>query len=73
MLHKLQRKVVCVVSDGRNILKNLSKTLVDEPFVRVSLDLYEVGHGQNRFDLRVAHALFSTYFSGLGHAVPSLY
>ena len=64
---KLKAESVGRIADRRNVVENLSKALLDKPFVGLCLYIDEVRHLANLMDLGESHTLFSSNFYWCWH------
>ena len=65
IVYKGQHPVAGVVGDFRYVAEHLLESGVEKPFVRVLLNLDEIGHLHDFFDLAEAHARGRSFFDGL--------
>ncbi|CDC29576.1 uncharacterized protein BN792_01787 [Faecalibacterium sp. CAG:82] len=64
-VHEAQRQVTSVVLNGADIVEDLFQALVQEPLIRVLLDLDQVRHTDDFVDVGEAHALGFAELYGL--------
>ena len=65
VIDEFQRKVAGIILDRANVMQHLAQALVQEPVVRVFLNLNEVGHSNHFIDTGKAHSGGSTVLYGL--------
>ena len=65
VIDKLQHQIAGVVLDRGNVVKDLVQALLQEPVVRVFLDLDQIGHANHFVDAGKAHAGRSAVLYGL--------
>ena len=64
-VHEAQRQVTGVVLNGADVVEDLFQALVQEPLIRVLLDLDQVRHTDDFVDVGEAHALGFAELDGL--------
>ena len=64
-VHEAQRQVTGVVLNGADVMEDLFQALVQEPLIRVLLDLDQVRHTDDFVDVGEAHALGFAELYGL--------
>ena len=64
-VHETQRQVTGVVLNGADVVEDLFQALVQEPLIRVLLDLDQVRHTDDFVDVGEAHALGFAELDGL--------
>ncbi len=55
-IHKLKAQGTAVVGNGRDIIKSFLQSFVKKPLIRILLYLKQIGHLQDLFLPRIAHA-----------------
>ena len=65
VVHKLQHEIAGIVLDSGNIVEDFVQTFLQEPVVRVFLDLDQIGHANHFVDAGKAHAGRSAVLYGL--------
>jgi len=65
VIDKFQREIPGVILDRVNVVEHFAQALVQEPVIRVFLDLDEVGHANHFVDAGKAHSGGSTVLYGL--------